>query len=36
MSCPPGSSRNRRTAWVLASIALAMFVGYVLRRWLLG
>jgi len=28
--------RNRRTAWILASIVLVFFVGIVVRRWLFG
>lgn len=29
-------SRNRRTAFVLLSVALVFFVGVVVRRWLIG
>jgi hypothetical protein len=28
------SSRNRKTALILASVAAALFVGFVLRYWL--
>jgi hypothetical protein len=27
---------NRRTAWILASIALVFFIGVIARRWLFG
>jgi hypothetical protein len=28
--------RNRRTAWILASIVLVFFLGVIARRWLFG
>lgn len=33
---PQQSSRNRRTALIVASIGLAMLVGYFLRKWIVG
>lgn len=29
-------SQNRRTAWVLLSVALIFFVGVIARHWLAG
>lgn len=29
-------SRNRRTAFILLSVAVVFFVGIVVRRWLIG
>jgi hypothetical protein len=29
-------SQNRRTAWVLASVAVAFFAGVVAKFWLFG
>ncbi len=29
-------ARNRRTAWILASIVLVFFFGIIVRRWLFG
>lgn len=33
---PQQSSRNRRTALIVASIGLAMLIGYFLRKWIVG
>jgi hypothetical protein len=30
------TTQNRRTAFVLLSVALVFFVGIIVRRWLIG
>lgn len=32
----PRRARNRRTAWILATLAVAFFAGVFIRYWLLG